>query len=119
MNNKTGSVELVVETRVQELSFLDQSVELKTVARKLTQASSKAVEVLLKCLESKDERVQLQAATKLLEFHVTVAKEISHDQLQRLIAEIKLAKNPAKLVDAANAGKKRPVVDFTTIREIK
>ena len=121
MNDNNGSINLVVATQEEALTFLDQSVDLKTVARKLTQASSKAVEVLLKLLEeTKDERVKLQAATKLLEFHVSVQKEISHDQMQRLIAEIKLARGgKTKLIDADNpGGKKRPVVDFTTVRQI-
>lgn len=121
MNNNEGTVQLVVATQEEDLSFLTNSVELKQVARKLTQASSKAVEILLKCLESKDERVQLQAATKLLEFHVNVAKEVSHDQMQRLIAEIKLARGgKTKLIDApgGEGGKKRPIVDFTSIRQI-
>lgn len=117
MNEENGStVSLVVETKEDTQSFLTEAVDLKKVARELTKASSKAVEALLKCLESKDERVQLQAATKLLEFHVSVAKEISSDQVQRLIAEIKLTKNQTKLIDAS--GPKKPIVDFTTIRQI-
>lgn len=118
-DNKNGSTQLVVAVEERELSFLDSSVDLKAVARKLTSASSKAVEVLLKCLESNDEKLRLQAATKLLEFQITVAKEISHDQMQRLIAEFKLARGgKTKLVDAENGGKKKPVVDFANIRKI-
>lgn len=118
MNEQNGSTVLVIETVEAIPSFLTETVDLKRIAKDLGKASSKAVEILLKMLESKDERVQLQAATKLLEFHVSVAKEISSDQLQRLIAEIKIARpaNGKQLVDAS--GPKKPVVDFTTIRTI-
>jgi hypothetical protein len=115
-----STVNLVVATQGSS-SFLTDSVELKDVAKKLSKASKTAVEILSKCLESKDERVRMQAATKLLEFHVTVAKEISHDQMQRLIAEIKVARAPGnKLIGADYPGddKKKPIVDFTTIRQI-
>lgn len=119
MQNDAGStVNLVVATQPEEHSFLTKTVDLKRVAKELTKASSTAVEVLLKLLESKDERVRMQAATKLLEFQITVAKEISHDQMQRLIAEIKLnGGSTKKLIAAQEGGKKRPVVDFQTIRQ--
>lgn len=122
MNNNEGStVGLVVETTPEIPSFLDDKIDLKKLAREISKATSKAVEVLLTLLDSKDERVRLSAATKLVEFQVQVAKEISHDQMQRLIAEIKLVRQgkQTKLIDAGNKGGNRPIVDFSTIREIK
>jgi HEAT repeat protein len=117
-NNQGSTVPLVVETQLEPVSFLDDKIDLKKLARDISKATSKAVEVLLELLDSKDERVKLQAATKLVEFHVQVQKEISSDQLQRLIAEIKVAQSSRKLVDANNPDKQRPVVDFSTIRKI-
>lgn len=117
-NNQGSTVPLVVETQLEPVSFLDDKIDLKKLARDISKATSKAVEVLLGLLDSKDERVKLQAATKLVEFHVQVQKEISSDQLQRLIAEIKVAQSSRKLVDANNPDKQRPVVDFSTIRKI-
>lgn len=118
--SNNGSVTLVVETKEEEHSFLTETIDLKKLAKKLTTNVNSAVDVLVGFLESKDDRLKMQAATKLLEFHVSVAKEISADQMQRLIAEIKVAKGSKtqKLIDAEN-GKTKPVVDFTTIRALE
>lgn len=117
MSDDTGSVSLVVATD-EERSFLAQSLDLKPIARKLAPASKKAIEVLITLMESKDEKIKLAAATKLLESHVDVEKQISQDQMQRLIAEIKVAQNGGKRLVDAGSGKPRPVVDFNTIREV-
>lgn len=120
MSNEKGStVSLVVETKPDVPSFLDDKIDLKKLAREISKASGTAVEVLMKLLESKDERVKLAAASKLVEFQVQIAKEISHDQMQRLIAEIRLVRQNSKRLVDANEGPKRPIVDFATIREIK
>jgi HEAT repeat protein len=121
MTEQGSTVSLVVETEPDLPTFLDDKIDLKKLAREIVKASSAAVDVLVKLLESTDERVRLQAATKLVEFQVQVAKEISADQMQRLIAEIKLVRAPQqKLVDANNPSKpNRPMVDFSTIREVK
>lgn len=121
MSNEKGStVSLVVETKPDLPSFLDDKVDLKKLARDIAKASSAAVETLIKLLDSKDEKVKLAAASKLVEFQVQVAKEISHDQMQRLIAEIKLVRGTQqRLVEAGNGGSNRPIVDFGTIRTIE
>lgn len=120
-NDKGSTVNLVVETQPPIPSFLDDKLDLKALAKKITGATGDAVDALVKLLESKDERVRLQAATKLVEFQVQVAKEISADQMQRLIAEIKLVRGPVqKLIPAEGENKpKRPLVDFATIRTIE
>lgn len=121
MQNEDGSISLVIETKEETPSFLKEHVDLKPVLRLLKSASKTAIDTLLKCLESKDERIRLSAASKLIDLHVSVAKEISHDQMQRLIAEIKVASGGStkKLVDAKGGDKEQgPIVDFTTIRQI-
>ena len=97
-----GSVTIVVETEKEVQSFLTDQIDLKKVARKLTTNVSTAVDVLVTMLESKDDRLKMQAAVKLIEFHVAVAKEISADQMQRLIAEIKIA----------NGGKQQQLIEL-------
>jgi GTPase Era involved in 16S rRNA processing len=72
-------------------SFLSTSVDLKKLLRAVSKESAKAIDVLVKLLESKDEKTRLTAATKLLEFQVTVADKISQDQMQRLIAQGKVS----------------------------
>lgn len=126
MTEKEGStVNLVVETQPQLPSFLDDRVDLKRLARDIGRNSSKAVDVLVTLLGSTDEKVRLEAAKKLIEFQVAVAKEISADQMQRLIAEIKLVRQPKqKLIPAGEGGddgekQNKPVVDFHTIRVIQ
>lgn len=116
MNDTNSSAILVVETKPDLPSFLDEKIDLKKLARDISKATSKGVEVLVSLLDSKDERVRLAAATKLVEFQVQIAKEISSDQLQRLIAEIKMVRQPQQKLVPLD-GPQRPVVDFTTIRE--
>lgn len=118
MTQESSTVSLVVETQPELPSFLDDKIDLKKLAREISKATSTAVEVLLKLLESKDERVRLQAATKLVEFQVQVAKEISADQMQRLIAEIKLVRAPQQKLVPVDGKPARPMVDFSTIREV-
>lgn len=117
--NNGSTVNLVVATQGENPSFLKEEIQLKKLAKELSKATSQAIEILLKCLESNDERVRFQAATKLLEFQINVAKEISHDQIQRLIAEIKLNRQSnTKMLEAEDERKNRPIVDFSTIRQI-
>lgn len=124
MNDNNGStLNLVVETQEEPLpSFLAEKIDLKRLAREIGKASGTAVEVLVKLLESKDEKVRLQAATKLVELQVQVQKEISSDQMQRLIAEIKLVRGGGKKtlvqVGDGTGGKKPPIVDFSQIRQL-
>lgn len=117
--NNGSTVNLVVETQPELPSFLDDKLDLKRLARDITRHSSAAVDALVALLGSKDEKIRLSAATKLVEFQVQIAKEISADQMQRLIAEIKLVRAPKqKLVEADSPGQNRPLVDFGTIRQI-
>lgn len=121
MSDNGETLNLVVETQETLPSFLEDKIDLRRLVREISRASGPAVDALVKLLESPDDRVRLQAATKLVEFQVQVAKEISSDQMQRLIAEIKLVR------DGGQGGKKklipveqprRPLVDFGTIREV-
>lgn len=125
MSDGNGSaVSLVVESQPDLPSFLDDKIDLKKLARDIAKGTSKAVEVLISLLESDktDEKIKLQAASKLIEFQIQISKEISADQMQRLIAEIKLVRQPKqRLIDAPDGGDGkplRPVVDFHTIREV-
>ena len=116
--NGSSTVSLVVETQPELPSFLDDKIDLKKLAREISKATSAAVDVLVKLLESKDEKVRLTAATKLVEMQVAVAKEISADQMQRLIAEIKLVRAPTKKLIDAKDDTNKPLVDFGQIRQI-
>jgi hypothetical protein len=100
-----------------EPSFVLDSIDLKQLQSNLKRVSKAAVDVLIKCLESEDEKMRMQAAKMLLEFQITVAKEISADQMSRLIAEVKLSRNPQGRI-AEGDKPQAPLVDFDNIREV-
>ena len=112
----SGSV--VVALQVKKNTFLDEEVQLKALSRELGKASKDAVAVLVKMLQSPDARLQMQAAVKLLEFDIDVKKSMSSDQIQRVIAEIKLG-GGSKTLEIEDAAKKRPIVNFSEIRSIE
>jgi HEAT repeat protein len=119
-DNNSGSVVVTAVMQHPTQSFLDDKIDLKKLSKDLSKASKEAVEVLLKLLESKDERVRMTAATKLLEFDIDVKKIVSQDQMQRLIAELKLNRAAnVKTIGVDEDEKQRPLVDFYTVREVE
>jgi hypothetical protein len=102
----------------EDPSFVRDSIDLKALHSQLKKVSKQAIDVLVALLESKDEKNRLQAAKMLLEFQITVAKELSADQMQRLIAEIKIAKNSQGQLTDEQSRANMPLVDFTNIREV-
>lgn len=118
----SGSVQLTVVTQEPTPSFLSDSVQLKKLLRELTKASKEAIDVLVKGLESNDEKTRIMCADKIIQFQISTAKTVNDDSLQRLIAEIKLRNPQVKKIDSEEdeeAGSKRPIVDFTTIRRVE
>lgn len=120
----TGSVSVTVVTQQETPSFLNDSLQLKKLFKDVSKATKEAVDVLIACLGSNDEKVRMNAATKLLEFQVSIAKEINQDQFQRMIAEIKLRNPTTKVVtltadEEERQKKQRPIVDFSTIRSVE
>lgn len=119
----TDSQPTVLVMQPDATNFLDSPVDLKKLLRAVSKESAKAIDVLVKLLESKDEKTRLTAATKLLDFQVQVADKISTDQMNRLIAQVKMRAmgGPQKLVPLEDGGDKpqKPLVDFGTVREIQ
>lgn len=114
----TGSVAVVLQEEVP--SFLKDGLDLKKLLRDLAKHSSKAVDKLVTLMSNDDPKIALQAARTLVEMQVQVAKDINSDQLQRLIAQAKLGSGQKQLIPVSGEGNEdRPVVDFTTIREIR
>ena len=81
----------------QKPSFLATSVDLKKLLKATSKEQKTAVDTLVRLCASTDEAVALKAARSLIEFQIQAAKEISDDQLKRLIAEMKVANNPQTL----------------------
>jgi hypothetical protein len=126
MSDETSSSNSVVVTLEEENpSFLNGGVDLKKLQKDLARHSKAAIEVLVAELQHKTSaEIRIRAATKLLEFQVQVAKEINADQVQRMIAEIKLNRNPQnKLIPVKDSEdgeeKNKPIVDFSNIREVE
>jgi hypothetical protein len=121
-NNEFGSQKsLAVVVKEDNPSFLRDEIALKKLLKDLTKASKEAIEVLVVCLKSEDEKIRMQAASKILEFQSTVADKVNQDQMQRLVAEIKFNRQPqGKLMQLEDEkpATVRPVVDFTRIREV-
>lgn len=111
----SGSV--TVALQIKKRTFLDDEIQLKALSRELGKASKDAVAVLVKMLNSPDTRLQMQAAIKLLEFDIDVKRSISTDQIQRIIAEIKVG-GGTKTLELEDAGSKKPIVNFSEIRSI-
>jgi HEAT repeat protein len=121
MTENKGSVTVTAVMQPDSQSFLKDELQLKKLSKELSKATKEAIEVLVKLLESTDEKVRMQAATKLLEFDIDVKKALSTDQMQRLIAEIKLNGGGTKKLelDDESGGKQKVVVDFSNIRSIE
>lgn len=118
----SNSVTITAVVQEKNPSFLDDEVQLKKLAKELSKASKEAIEVLLALLSSTDEKVRMTAAMKLIEFDIDVKKAISQDQMQRLIAEIKLNRQAGikqlTAEEEEEQKKVKPIVDFTTIRAV-
>ena len=106
-----------VALQIKKRTFLDDEIQLKALSTNLSKSSKDAVAVLVEMLKSPDLRLRMQAAVKLLEFDIDVKKAISTDQIQRVIAEIKVG-GGNKMLELEDANKKKPVVDFSTIRSV-
>ena len=110
---------ITVALQVKKLTFLEEEVQLKKLSRELSKSSKDAIDVLVLMLQNKDDRIKMQAAIKLLEFDIDVKKAISSDQIQRVIAEIRLnGSSGSKTLELESEKAKRPIVDFSRIREI-
>jgi hypothetical protein len=118
-NHDSSTASVVVVMQEEAPSFLTNSVDLKKLHTDIKRHSKAAIDALVSMLDSTDPKIKLTAATKLLEFQVSVAKELSSDQMQRLIAEVKLVKSPKSNLVPVEDQKARPLVDFTTIRSVE
>lgn len=117
-NSGSGAVQVVL----QEESFTNGGLDLKKLLRDISKHSKAAIDKIVALMASKDEKVALAAAKTLLEMQTTVAKDMNTDQLQRLIAQVKLKPGSKTLVPVGQEDDEendRPVVDFTTIRQVK
>ncbi len=91
-----------------------QSHDLSKLLRSLTLESQNAVDVLVTLLKSKDEKIRMAAAGKLLDMQVQVSELKNRDEVQRLLAEVKYG--PKSLV--ADGEGDSPMLDFSRIQDV-
>lgn len=114
----TGSVQVVV---TEERNFLAGTLDLKALGRQLKGLSKKALDKIEALLENPDPKMQLAAAQFLINMQIQVTKDMNTDQLQRLIAQVKLGSGRRELipVNPEDEEDKPPQLDFSTIRAVK
>lgn len=123
MNNSNGSVSVNVVTQEANPSFLATTGgwhELKKLIKEANKASIKALDALIQIMENtEDDKLKAQCAKDIIQMTVALNKEVNTDQMQRLIAEIRLNRGPqGKLVQLEDGEDKPlpPKVDFNTIK---
>jgi hypothetical protein len=103
--------------KVVEEGFARKSKhELADLLKKLNKESEGAVEMIVAIMTKKDqdERLVLQAASKLLDLQRQVAQDINNDKMQRLIANVKYG-GPKQLTVEED---ETPSINFTDIVEL-
>lgn len=108
---------------VEKQSFLKDEIKLKKLQKKLNKESEEALEVLVLLMNTtEDQKLKAQCARDILNFTVSVNKEINTDQIQRLVAEYRLGNGGGgKLVpqDSDEDEKPaRPTVNFNEIKKL-
>ncbi len=101
----------------KEIDFSLGAIDLQSLLTALKSKQRKAVDKIVLLMEtSEDEKVVFQCAKTLLDLNVSVAKEISVDQLTRAVAEMK--RQAASGMILGKAENNTPLVDFNNIQDI-
>lgn len=106
-----------LKVREKPLSLVRrQNHELSRLLRTLTKESEGAVEVLVKLLSSKDEKVRKDAAKTLIDMQISVAEMINKDDITRILGEIRINGATGKMFEVDEDD--TPLVDFKTIQDV-
>jgi len=90
-----------------------QSHDLAKLLRSMNKESDEALQVLLKLMESEDEKIRLEAVKLFLTTYKEIAKDINNDQFTRLLANHKY-KGPQQLEVEDDT----PMIDFNSIQDV-
>jgi hypothetical protein len=110
--------------KVKSASFLRNKGELSALLKSLSRVSEEAVAILVAAMsatEGVDQKTRIACAEKLIDFQISCAKQVNDDNMQRMIAEIKLNKQPLDgnlTTIEYEERNNRPIVDFSNIQEI-
>ncbi len=100
-------------------SFLDGSLDLTSILKNVKKHQKAAIEKLVSLMDSEDQKIAFSAAKSLLDMEIQLSKEMNTDKLQRLIAQAKFSTGSRKTLLSVEDQDDMPIVDFTTIKEIK
>jgi L-lactate utilization protein LutB len=100
----------------QKQNFLVGSIDLQETHDRLKSLDKKAIATLSKLLDSEDEAVRIKAAALFFGTKTEIAKQIAADQLQRMIAQVKMQPSPVMLSE--DQAKKMPRIDFDNIQDV-
>jgi len=87
--------------------------ELEKTIRQLTAKSTKAVNKLAQLCDSSDEKIALDASTRLLTALKDMSASARKDELQQILLDHKIKSMSAPQLQEDN----RPIIDFNTISE--
>jgi len=109
--------EEVVVVKETTPSFIRRTGELTKTQKRLSKLSESMIDFLLSKVEDEgvDLKLRMQYADKLLSYHVDVSKLVNQDNLQRMVAEIKIAGKLPLSGDASGNKTTQPVIDFDNI----
>jgi septum formation topological specificity factor MinE len=100
----------------EKIDFTVGAVDLQDVNDKLKKLDKKAITVLEKLLDSEDDAVRIKAVTLFFGTKTEIAKQIAADQLQRMIAQVRMQPSPVMLSE--DQVKKMPRIDFDNIQDV-
>lgn len=100
-------------------TFLRKKNDLDKLLKLLTKEQEAAVKVIADIMhDTKDMKEKKDCAEIILRLKISVSESISKDEIQRLIAEVRLdPSNGAKQLEADDMPS-RPILDFNTIQEV-
>lgn len=103
-----------------KITFLRGKHDLTKLLKQLEGITKEAVEVLESTMrESKDVKLKVECAKQIINFTMATSKQISDEDMARLIAEVRLSTPANPKVGAMLQAEERkvPQLDFSTVRD--
>lgn len=116
--------DIINSKKLPKLSFIKKKHPLGGLKSQVERHSKEAIELIIKTMNdpTQDVKYRVSLAKQLLELQIELTDTISKDNMARLIAEIKLNRGGSNTIDFTTVDeapkKKRPTLDFDTIRVV-
>jgi hypothetical protein len=116
----TDNKPIVIRTKQETPTFIKKKHELAGVLKRISEGSKKAVALLIDTVENDavDLKLRVECAKSLITFETSITEQISKDNMNRLIAEIKLQPGGANPQLTTEEDETYPVLDFHNVREV-